>query len=570
MIEFNNSSPKKFDKGVLKGCVLSFFMAFTILICSCSTLGDSRLDSIESIIETDSKYALAKLDSLSLESFPNERDRAHYSLLKSMALAKNGIFVKEFDILQPAIDFYSKKGDASEKLRLGLYEGNVYYNRGDYESAMRCYAKALDNSTNNRDLHCLSRIYGTQADIYKKMFNYDKCVESAKKAAQIMKEIGDTTNYFLELNTIANSLLYLDRGDEALVYLSECDSLWQGRRYASQRDYFRNHILYAQKYGDNGQVSEWVERYLEAIPKENVYWPFIADVYYKAGDLEKAESAMRNHVRYDGTVSAGIEATNAQIMEAKGEYREALSHYKQYIHLTDSVDLYAYRHNTRAVPELHELDVELEHQQHVRQNLLFALIAVLAILTLAVISFRQRTRIHQLEAERMRSEVSKAKEDLKRQQLEYDSLQEEYERLKEIAISIPDKNPAISELLETRMELLNKLFLANIREDWEETNRINSEINTLVNERESFVSSLFEAFKLTCPYFVDYLEGKGLDEREIRCCCLYAIGLRGGEVGHYMQDARHYHMSSAIRTKLGLGPRDTNLSVFLRNLAQKA
>lgn len=75
----------------------------------------------------------------------------------------------------------------------------------------------------------------------------------------------------------------------------------------------------------------------------------------------------------------------------------------------------------------------------------------------------------------------------------------------------------VERYLEARVELLNKLFLANIREDWEETNRINSEINTLVNERESFISSLNEAFKLTSPYSVDYLEGKGLDEREIKC-----------------------------------------------------
>ena len=569
MIEFNNSSPKKFDKGILKGCVLSFFMAFTILICSCSTHDDTRLTYIESVVESDPAEALSVLESIDPVSLKGARNQAEYSLLWTMAKSKVSSLPSGFTELQPAIDFFLKHGSATDKLRTLYYQGRIYAKNGEDELAMKCYAEALDYLPDNQDLYCLSRIYGSQAAIYKKLFNYDKCIESAKKAAQIMKEIGDTTNYFLELNTITNSLLYLDRGEEALVYLSECDSLWQGRRYASQRDYFRNHILYAQKYGDSGQVSEWVERYLEAIPKENVYWPFIADVYYKEGELEKAESAMLNHARYDGTVSAGTEATNAQIMEAKGEYREALSHYKQYIHLSDSADLYAYRHDTRAVPELHELDMELERQQHVRQNLLFALIAILAILTLAVISFRQRTRIHQLEAERMRSEVSKAKEDLERQRLEYDSLQEEYERLKEIAVSLPDKNLAISGLLEARVELLNKLFLANIREDWEETNRINSEINTLVNERESFVSSLYEAFKLTSPYFVDYLEGKGLDEREVRCCCLYAIGLRGGEVGHYMQDARHYHMSSAIRTKLGLGPRDTNLSVFLRNLAQK-
>jgi hypothetical protein len=48
--------------------------------------------------------------------------------------------------------------------------------------------------------------------------------------------------------------------------------------------------------------------------------------------------------------------------------------------------------------------------------------------------------------------------------------------------------------------------------------------------------------------------------------CLYAIGLRGKEIGEYIQLKRHYHMSTDIRKKLGLSEDDTNLGLHIRNL----
>ena len=88
MIEFNNSSPKKFDKGILKGCVLSFFMAFTILICSCSTHDDTRLTYAESIVESNPTEALSVLESIDPVSLKGARNQAEYSLLWTMAKSK--------------------------------------------------------------------------------------------------------------------------------------------------------------------------------------------------------------------------------------------------------------------------------------------------------------------------------------------------------------------------------------------------------------------------------------------------------------------------------------------------
>jgi hypothetical protein len=127
----------------------------------------------------------------------------------------------------------------------------------------------------------------------------------------------------------------------------------------------------------------------------------------------------------------------------------------------------------------------------------------------------------------------------------------------------------VKKVLEDRFSLLNRLFLANILEDWDKVDTINAEVRSAVKDRETFTLSLHQAFEISNPSFLNRLRDCGLTDKEIRYCCLFALGLRGDEVGRYMQDSRHYHVSSFIRSKLGLGPHDTNLGLYLQRMANE-
>ena len=72
------------------------------------------------------------------------------------------------------------------------------------------------------------------------------------------------------------------------------------------------------------------------------------------------------------------------------------------------------------------------------------------------------------------------------------------------------------------------------------------------------------AFTASHPGFIEFLETHDLTADEINYLCLYAIGLRGKEVGEYIQLKRHYNVSSAIRKKLGMTEHDTNIGLFVR------
>ena len=66
-----------------------------------------------------------------------------------------------------------------------------------------------------------------------------------------------------------------------------------------------------------------------------------------------------------------------------------------------------------------------------------------------------------------------------------------------------------------------------------------------------------------------YLEQHGLSVDEINYLCLYAIGLRGKEVGEYIQLKRHYVISHEIRKKLGIGEHETNIGLYIRRLMEE-
>ena len=65
---------------------------------------------------------------------------------------------------------------------------------------------------------------------------------------------------------------------------------------------------------------------------------------------------------------------------------------------------------------------------------------------------------------------------------------------------------------------------------------------------------------------MDFIEKLNLSEREIEYCCLYALGLKGKEVGSYIKMRSHFNISSDVRKKLGLVESDTNLGIYIRKL----
>ena len=121
-------------------------------------------------------------------------------------------------------------------------------------------------------------------------------------------------------------------------------------------------------------------------------------------------------------------------------------------------------------------------------------------------------------------------------------------------------------VIRQRLAVLDKVIASRISSDEKTLDAAEEEIDVLMADREAFLRSTKIVFEESHPKFIAYLQDKGLTDWEIGYCCLYTLGLKGKDIGEYIQKKRHYIISHEIRQKLGLDEHDTNISIYLRNL----
>jgi len=121
-------------------------------------------------------------------------------------------------------------------------------------------------------------------------------------------------------------------------------------------------------------------------------------------------------------------------------------------------------------------------------------------------------------------------------------------------------------VIRERLAVLDKIIASRISSDDKLYRSSEEELDVMMADREEFLRSTRILFEESHPKFIAYLESKGLTDWEAGYCCLYTLGLKGKDIGEYIQKKRHYIISHEIRQKLGLDEHDTNISIYLREL----
>ena len=150
--------------------------------------------------------------------------------------------------------------------------------------------------------------------------------------------------------------------------------------------------------------------------------------------------------------------------------------------------------------------------------------------------------------------------------LEIDQLEDERDNLKELQKEQSELAKPIKDVIKSRLNLLNGLLAKEITNNDRYAEPYNKWIDTVRNDKKKFMDSTRLAFAASHPKFMEYLEQHGLSTDEINYLCLYAIGLRGKEVGEYTQMKRHYIVSHEIRKKFGIDEHETNIGLYIRRL----
>ena len=535
-------------------------MAIFLFSCNGHSKHWETLSQIESYIEEKPDSALVTLEQIDLSELSGKEEKAKYALLYSMALDKNFIDKTDFDVLQPAIDYYEDNGSATDKLRTCYYQGRIYQNLGNDALAMESFVKAISKGDESNDVLTKARIYFAQSKIYYSLCEWDNFIETNKSAASHFQEAGAYNSYANCLVGIINGYTLKDDSENALLYINECKRMLDAISSTRLAYFYSAYLVYVTKYGSKQEISSLIDEYKNAVPVTNTDWLTLADAYIQ---IERYDDALQSVCQYsnesDATQEIKYKALVSKIYEKLRRFEDSLNAYKEYMMISDSTNYAIMRQDTKFVEERHNLELQTlkERESKIRVILWSALFIVILLTIIVFIRYR-------LKVNRMGKAI--AEQETEKYRLLYLQMEEERDNLTNLLAQSEELAPDVKTAVGKRLELLNKFFTAFITNNSDIDRNASKEMEELLANKDTFMVSTKLAFAGSHPKFIKYLEDRGLTDWEISYCCLYALGLKGKEVGSYIKMRSHYNNSSEVREKLGINEHDTNLGIYIRKL----
>lgn len=613
-------------KIISKYCLLYVLVMvlFTGIIFSCTENSEleKQFISAESLMNNHPDSALAVLRKINRSSLSSDKMKAKYALLMSQALDKNYIDTTSFDILQPAIDYFLRKGTADEKLRTYYYQGRIYQNRENNDSAMQSFMRGREYCGQASDTLTMANLLVAQGTILYTTYKFDDFIKVNLEAAELYRESGRPDYEILSIaNVLDGSIQNGDKNLADSIMSIAHSKVSINPEYASAISPYV--LLYAITFGKRDEIVDVLNYYNSGDTIEDMTKIDIAQAYSKIGDAYNAKrfidlidssSDVRHSLKYYAVIS--------DILEQNGDYADALEAYRNFSTTIDSIHQNIFSHDLLFAQERHEMEKSnlLKLQKRDRFIWLSLCVAFVLLIIIGYIYYRYRLsraknlleeqenerlqleqenlkkenenlelRNHQAELEKQNLQQTNEKLELERHnavlekqkaelecerqslaaenlRLKIEQLEDESASLKGILEKRKDLAKPIEEAIKIRIEMLNGLLATQITENDSYARPYGIWRDKLIQDKDEFMNTTRLAFKASHPRFIDYLEDHGLTESEINYVCLYAIGLRGKEAGEYMQLKRHYNISSEIRSKLGLGEHNTNIGIYVRHL----
>ena len=546
---------------------LLFILAFAATLVACNRHSEhwATITEMETIIEDRPDSVLNVLQTIDTDELANDEERAKHALLLSMALDKNYIDRTDFEVLQPAIDYYEDNGSATDKLRMYYYQGRIYQNAGNDAAAMEAFVKALSKGSQSNDILTKARTHFAQSNIYYDLYDFDNFIATNKSAAAYFKQAEDYNGYADCFNRIINGYTLKDEPEMALPYINECKQMLDGLSIPTLTDFYSSYITYLINYGTEQEIDEIIHQFTNSVPSSNVDWLTIANAYYVIHRYNEALSILS---QYDTEGNEYKEKKYLVILyevyRGLGDYKNTLETFEEYVDLFTNNILVKMQQDTKFVEERHALEMAKAKETEAKNKRTIAVLAcVVALIGSLLVIMIIRRRLQISHAKNRELEVEKQKYE----QLYADAIAERDALTKMVEdSSVREEAKAV---IKARLDVLNKVIISQITGTTSANKKAYEELELLLADNETFIESTRLTIEGNNPEFITALKSRGLTDEEINICCLYAIGLKGKDIKAYTSQPRHYNQSADIRHKLGLTESDTNLSIFIRDMLEK-
>ena len=548
---------------------LLFILALTLTLVACNRHSEhwATITEMERIIEERPDSVLNVLQAIDTDELVGDEEQAKHALLLSMAMDKNYIDRTDFEVLQPAIDYYEDNGSATNKLRTYYYQGRIYQNQGNDASAMMSFVNAIDKGAESNDNLTKARTLVAQSTIYYSLMKWDKVYDVSIEAANYYFELGRINNYILSLLRCIGGCLQNNNYDKAKELLDKCYQHIENLPESIVSEIYSYNLLYLSNSDDAEVVHQVINEYTERVTDDQIDYLTIAGAYTDIGAYDNAENILLQidvDTFKDDYRVLKYYTSLLRIYEHKRDFNSAYEVYKKFNELNDSIVFSIFESDTQFVEERHNLEMAKARETEAKNRLtIIVLGCTVAVLALLIVVYIIRKR---LLVSRNRNILLESEKALYEQM--YNEVVAERDALNEMIANNSIKEEAM-EAIKKRLGVLNTIIVSHLSAKYTDIKRANEELEHLIANRNDFIKSTRLTLEENYPHFFAYLKDKGLEEFEIDFCCLYAIGLKGKDIKAYTSQPRHYNQSADIRHKLGLTESDTNLSIFLRDMLEK-
>ena len=595
---FYLSDFKKFYN-VISGKIIPYFSTFHVeniivmLVCVMVLVACERnsqtweqMDIAEKLMNEKPDSSLVILENIPTSDIKGKETSARYALLKSMALDKNYIDTTTFDILQPAIDYYIQNGTPDEKLTTYYYQGRIYQNQGDDDSAMQSFMNGCDLKQSVTDSLLLAHTLVAQGTLYLKQYKTTEYIHNNMAAAKLYGAVGKN---LLEIKSYTNAIdgyIMLNNKIAADSLLSICIPLAQ-KNPNGEEYMFSSLLSYTIEFGSPHDIKAFLGEHQDIDLTKDEIMDF-AQGYSKIGEYDKAIKCLAEISPDASTLdSLKYSSVKIDILEKQGKSKEALSLYKDYSVMLERYQKRLFSQDLLFADEKHQLEIKRLVDIQERNKIIWGTLC--CILGLGILAGWLCYRVHLSRVKRILTEkenanlrleqdnLCKEKKRLEAEQrqhelenanlkLEIMQLENERDNLKDLQREQLELAKPIQDVIKNRIDILNGLLAKEITKNDSYAKPYHKWIETVHNDKKKFMDSTRLAFAALYPKFIEYLEQHGLSTDDINYLCLYAIGLRGKEVGEYIQIKRHYIISHEIRMKLGIDEHETNIGPYIRKL----
>ncbi len=485
--------------------------------------------------------------------------RALYALLTVQAQDKKGLKVANDSLIRVATRYYDHRGLPLRRLQAFYYHGRVHANAGHHHEAMTAYTRAKDFVPEVDAPYPVGLLYAQMGVLYGNDYDYQRALESMQEALRYYELAGKERLQYIAKRNIGQFYLNMLQYPQADSLLNEVFAWGE----AHDDSYIINSTLtpllrlYDATANTETLDSLFMRYPIDVLPQNAATYGIIARSHALKGDETKAEESLAQAWRLSRTAhdTAMLWQKSSEIYKNLDAPYIALQGYERLLIHQDSVVRITLQQPLIASQRDHyETRLKVEELHNQQQRYLMRGAAVVALMVAVALGIYIRNLIRHKQ------------EELNEYMELYAQMKQERETLTELLEQNKELGQAEKEALQGRIALLNRFFMANITDNLEMDRKVRQEIESLLANKEEFMTSTRMAFAGSHPQFIRYLEERGLTESELDYLCLYAIGLRGKEIGEYIQLKRHYHISSDIRKKLGIDEHETNLGIYIRKL----